>query len=142
MVCWGMAIVDVITQVFGSSIPVETELDMAFESEMPVEAVVHNLHLLLDNGFVDNTGGSGVVSLYRLRRLCTSHFDKILTKRDHLIGGDEESAKFNLRCRGNDKFDDLRTSEDGTFEAREGIFIGEKDVCASSTASFRLSPLP
>ena len=67
-----------------------------------MEAGVHCLHLLLDDVFVDNAGGSGVVSLDRVRWLWPSYFKQVMTKRDHFLGGGEESAKFSLGCIGYD----------------------------------------
>ena len=70
-----------------------------FTTENPVEAGVHRLHILLYNGVVEHAGGSVVVSLDGVGRLCPSHFNQGLKKRCHLLCGDEESTKFRLSCR-------------------------------------------
>ena len=63
MVRWVMVLRAVITPVLGASVPVETELALSFEAVNPVEAGVHSLHIILDDGVVDHAIGSGVVSL-------------------------------------------------------------------------------
>ena len=47
---WGMVPGAVITPVLGASVPVETELALAFVSANPVEAGVYCFHIILDDG--------------------------------------------------------------------------------------------
>ena len=109
----------VVRPVLGAGVPVKATLSLTFRTEKPVEASIHRLHLLLDDGVVDDSVSSGVVSLDRGGRLGPSHFDQCLTERDHFIGGDFDATKFSFRGGGHDKLDNLDDGENGSIVVRE-----------------------
>ena len=53
----------VVGPVFGAFIPVIAKLALRFTAAKPVKTVVHGFGLFLDDGVVDDTDRSGVVSL-------------------------------------------------------------------------------
>ena len=65
----------VVGPVFGAFVPVITKLALGFTATKPVKTVVHGFGLFLDDGVVDDTDRSGVVSLNWRRRLGPAHFD-------------------------------------------------------------------
>ena len=111
-----MVIGSVIIPFLGASVPVERELVLTFLAAKPVEAGIHHLHLLLEDGVVDHDGGSGVVSFYGVWRLWPSHFNKFLMKRYHFLYSDGDSTNFSIGFRIHNKIDDLCNGEDGTVE--------------------------
>ena len=79
--------------------PVEAELALGFaaaEPPEPPEAHVHGFEVFGDDGFVDETGGGGVVSLDGRLGLRLTHFDKGLAHGDHSFGADEEACEFSF----------------------------------------------
>ena len=111
----------VVGPVLGARFPVKAKFAPEFTTTKPVEASVHRLHFLLDDGVVDDSGSGGVVSLDRGRRLGPSHFDQCLTDRDHFLGGDLETTKFGFSGGGHDKLDHLGDGKNRFIVVREWI---------------------
>ena len=88
-----------------------------------MKTVVHGFGLFLDDGVVDDTDHSGVVSLDWRRRLGPAHFDECLAKGYHFFGGDKEGTNFGFCSRRHDKFDDLGDGENGTIEAWKRVIF-------------------
>ena len=84
----------VIRKICVAKSPVEAELALGFVAVESSESHVHELNVLGDNGFVDDTGGGGVVGLDRRLGLRPTHFDEGLAHGDHSFGADEGPCEF------------------------------------------------
>ena len=79
MVYDGVVLGWIVAFVAGSWGPVDTELPLGFAATHPMEAHIHCLGSLGDNGFVDDAYRRRVVSLNRCFWLRPTHFNKCLS---------------------------------------------------------------
>ena len=71
-----MILCAVVGKICVASIPVEAELALGFAAAEPPESHVHRCSVLGYDGFVDDTGGGGVVGLDWRLGLRPTHFDE------------------------------------------------------------------
>ena len=82
----------VVSQVFSSGVPVESEFPMDHAAAEPVEYHVHVLGEFGDNGVVGDSHGGGIIVLDGKLPLGPFHLYECLVQGYHVLGSDKKSS--------------------------------------------------
>ena len=106
---------EIIREIVGAFAPVDKKLALAYAVTYPIKTHVHGFGSSLFDGFVGDTGGTGVVGLDRCRCLWMSHVSQRVAQHGGFLPVVEKGCEFGFGGGGKDSGDNGGVDVDGAI---------------------------